>query len=132
MKITLGDLTNTTITGIKGATLKALPFTTDVTDTEIALSVAFTPTVPIGFEFSDKLSALVTVALDLPRMDAKLTPNAKTQCSLLDNGNMTKKAAVPAPENLNLSGLVLVEANMSFVVDVSADLTLPLLPAPLD
>ncbi|KAH6643594.1 hypothetical protein C7974DRAFT_347750 [Boeremia exigua] len=132
IKIALGDLANTTITGIKGATLKALPFTSDVTDAEIAISVAFTPTIPIGFEFSDKLSTLVSVALELPRLDAKLTPNAKAQCALLDQGNKTKPAEMSKPKDANLSGLVLVEANISVVVDVAADLTLPLLPAPFD
>src|SRR5690242_12784212 len=88
IKVELGDLAKTAITGIKGATLNALPFTTNVSDADIALSVAFTPTIPIGFEFSDKLSALVTVALDLPRLDARLTTNAQDQCSALDK---TKK-----------------------------------------
>lgn len=112
--------------------MKALPFTSNVTHTEIALGLAFTPTIPIGFEFADKLTALVSVQLDLPRLDARLTPNAKKQCSLLENGNKTKAVAKPAPEDAKLGGIVLVEANMTFIVDVAADLTLPLLPAPFD
>ena len=138
IKVELGDLAKTAITGIKGATLNALPFTTNVSDADIALSVAFTPTIPIGFEFSDKLSALVTVALDLPRLDARLTTNAQDQCSALDKTKKPKADENPKGEekpkrqDKDLSSLVLVEANISVVVGVSADLTLPLLPAPLD
>lgn len=126
IKVELGDLTNTTITGIKGATLDVFPFTSNVTDTDIALSLAFAPTIPIGFEFSDKLSALVTISLDLPRLDAKLTTGAKDQCSLLAKDKKT------VPKEADISSLVLVEANLSVVVDIAAELTLPLLPAPFD
>ncbi|KAJ4347784.1 hypothetical protein N0V95_005131, partial [Ascochyta clinopodiicola] len=132
IKVELGDLTNTTITGIKGATLKALPFTSNATDVDLSLSLAFAPTIPIGFDFSDKLSALVTVSMDLPRLDARLTTKAKDRCSLLDNGNKTKTASKAKPKGADLSSLVFVEANVSVAIDVSADLTLPLLPAPFD
>jgi hypothetical protein len=124
--VELGDLTNTTITGITGATLDAIPFTSNVTDADIALSLAFTPTIPIGFDFSDKLSALVTVSLDLPRLDTKLTTGAKDQCSLLAKD---KKSGL---KDADFGSLVLVEANISVSVDVAAELTLPLLPAPFD
>ncbi|KAF9696639.1 hypothetical protein EKO04_005347 [Ascochyta lentis] len=132
IKVELGDLTNTTITGIKGATLKALPFTSNVTDVDLSLSLAFTPTIPIGFDFSDKLSALVTVSMDLPRLDARLTTKAKNQCSRLNKGKKPKTDSKAKPKDADLSSLVLVEANVSVAIDVSADLTLPLLPAPFD
>jgi hypothetical protein len=126
IRVQLGDLANTTISGIKGATLDALPFSSNVTDADIALSLAFTPTIPIGFEFSDKLSALVTVSLDLPRLDTKLTTGARNRCNLLveDGKNRTK--------DTELSSLVLLESNISVAIDVAAELTLPLLPAPFD
>ncbi|KAL1609571.1 hypothetical protein SLS59_001077 [Nothophoma quercina] len=136
IKVELGDLTNTTLTSIKGATLNALPFSSNVTDADIALSVAFAPTIPIGFEFSDKLSALITVSLDLPRLDTKLTTNAEKQCKALESDTKTKTNVNPEPEEgkttKDLSKLMLVEANISVAIDVSADLTLPLLPAPFD
>ncbi|KAJ4308075.1 hypothetical protein N0V94_009504, partial [Neodidymelliopsis sp. IMI 364377] len=59
IKVQLGDLTNTTFTGIEGATLNALPFSSNVAG-DMSLSLAFTPKIPIGFEFSDQLSAQVT------------------------------------------------------------------------
>ena len=78
---------------------------------------------------------MVTVSMYLPRLDAKLTINADDQCSLLEKSdnrkNDTSKSKledVPA----GLKSLVLVEANISVAIDVSADLTLPLLPAPFD
>ncbi|UPX09699.1 uncharacterized protein EKO05_0000383 [Ascochyta rabiei] len=132
IKVELGDLTNTTITGIKGTTLNALPFTSSATDVDLSLSLAFAPTIPIGFDFSDKLSALVTVSMNLPRLDARLTTNAKDRCSLFDKGNKTKTDTKAKPKGADLSSLVLVEANVSVAIDVSADLTLPLLPAPFD
>ena len=98
--------------------------------------MAFAPTIPIGFEFSDKLSALITVSLDLPRLDTKLTTNAEKQCKALESDTKTKTNANPEPEEAkttkDLSKLMLVEANISVAIDVSADLTLPLLPAPFD
>ena len=98
--------------------------------------MAFTPTIPIGFEFSDKLSALVTVSLNLPRLDAKLTTDAEKQCKALEGGNKTKTENKPnlrdQKTSTDLSKLMLVEANISVAIDVSADLTLPLLPAPFD
>ncbi|KAF1361770.1 hypothetical protein EJ07DRAFT_109790 [Lizonia empirigonia] len=131
IKVELSDLTNTKITGMKGSTLHALPFTTNATDIDLSLSLAFTPTIPIGFDFSDQLTALVTVSLDLPRLDARLSTKADKQCSLLDKGNTTKIDKKPKYKRTDLSELVLVESNISVAIDVSADLKLPLLPAPL-
>ena len=78
------------------------------------------------------------MALDLPRLDARLTTNAKDQCSALDKSKKPKGDDKPKGEDKpkrqdkDLSSLVLVEANISVVVGVAADLTLPLLPAPLN
>lgn len=116
---------------MKGSTLHALPFTTNATDIDLSLSLAFTPTIPIGFDFSNQLTALVTVSLDLPRLDARLSTKADNQCSLLDEGNTTKIDKNPKYKRTDLSEMVLVEANISVAIDVSADLKLPLLPAPL-
>ncbi|KAF1931913.1 uncharacterized protein M421DRAFT_406264 [Didymella exigua CBS 183.55] len=125
IKVELGNLANTSISDIKGATLDALPFSSNVTDADIVLSLAFTPTISIGFEFSDKLNALITVSLDL-RLDAKLMTGAKEQCNLLAGGMQT------VPKDAGIRSLVLVETNISVVIDVAAELTLPLLPAPFD
>lgn len=112
-----------------------MPFTSDAIDANVLLSLAFLPTIPIGFEFSDKLSALVTVSMSLPRLDAKLTTSADGQCSLLersDNGKNGKAISKPETPPASPESLMLLEANISVAIDVSADLMLPLLPAPFD
>lgn len=75
------------------------------------------------------------MSLNLPRLDARLTTNADDQCSLLSSGNKTRPHNKKAPKDndpTDLTLLTLVEANISVVVDVAADLTLPLLPPPFD
>jgi hypothetical protein len=112
-----------------------LPFRVNITDVDILLGLAFKPTIPVGFEFLDKLKAEVFVSMNLPRLDAKLSTNAVANC-----GNSSNATTPSAPyrntttgintDLLALGPLVLVEANVSVTVDVGFGLNLPLLPPP--
>ncbi|KAH7378275.1 hypothetical protein BKA66DRAFT_571703 [Pyrenochaeta sp. MPI-SDFR-AT-0127] len=137
IRIELADITNSRVNGFPGSTLTPLPFSVNVTEAEILLGLAFVPSIPIGFEFMDKLRAEAIVSMNLPRLDAKLSTNAQANCGNQTGSNTT----VPSPPYANttngspiplieLGPLVLVEANISLTVDVGLGLTLPFLPPP--
>jgi hypothetical protein len=108
----------------------------NISNVDILLGLAFKPTIPVGFEFADKLKAEVFVTMNLPRLDARLSTNAAANC-VSNSSNATTPSAPYANKTTELAGnllslgsLVLVEANVSLTVDVGAGLTIPLLPPP--
>jgi len=135
IRLEFSDISESRANIFPGSTLSPLPFSVDVTDVDILLGLAFKPTIPVGFEFSDKLKAEVFVSMNLPRLDAKLSTNAPANC-----GNSTNATTPAAPfansttgsigDLATLGPLVLVEANISVTVDVGIDVSLPLLPPP--
>jgi hypothetical protein len=136
VRLELTNIANSGVNGFPGSTLTPLPFKVNITDVDILLGLAFKPTIPVGFEFADKLKAEVFVSMNLPRLDAKLSTNAAANC-----GNSSSNATTPpapyankttelAGNLLSLGSLVLVEANVSLTIDVGAGLTIPLLPPP--
>jgi hypothetical protein len=107
----------------------------NVTDTDILLGLAFKPTIPIGFDFLEKLKADAFVSMNLPRLDARLSTNPGRDCG--NSSNTTSPSAPFANQTtqladnlLSLGILTLVEANVSLTVDVGVGLTIPLLPPP--
>lgn len=123
------------ITGFPGSKLTPLPFKVNVTDVDILLGLAFKPNIPVSFEFLDKLKAEISVSMNLPRLDAKLSTNAAANCG--NSTNTTIPSAPYAKKTTELKGnllalgpLILVEANVSVTVDVGFRLTLPLLRPP--
>lgn len=125
------DLTNlpaSSVQGLPNTTITPLPLTANITDIDLTTSVAFRPTIPIGFKFLDTLNATVSVVLDLPRLDAKLTTrdNADENCNALN-------ASVELPGPLKeLGPLVLVETNVSLGVGIGMGLGFPKLPIGLN
>ncbi|KAF2823025.1 hypothetical protein CC86DRAFT_458129 [Ophiobolus disseminans] len=135
IRLELTDIGESKANLLPGSTLSPLPFSVDVADVDVLLGLAFKPTITVGFEFSDKLTAEVFVSVNLPRLDAKLSTDAPANC-----GNSTN-ATTPAAPFANSTGsiigdiaalgpLVLVEANISITVDVGIGLNLPFLPDP--
>jgi hypothetical protein len=108
----------------------------NVSNVDILLGLAFKPTIPVGFEFADKLKAEVFVTMNLPRLDARLSTNAAANCvsnssnATTPSAPYTNKTTELAGNLLSIGSLVLVEANISLTVDVGAGLTIPLLPPP--
>ncbi|CAO2653945.1 Nn.00g106780.m01.CDS01 [Neocucurbitaria sp. VM-36] len=136
IRIELTDIKNSGVNGFPGSTLTPLPFSVNVTDVDILLGLAFKPSIPIGFEFTDKLRAEVTVSMNLPRLDALLSTNAAANCGNQTGSNVTLPSApyVNTTKSIAdgltaLGPLVLVEANMSLTVDVAFAVALPLLPS---
>jgi hypothetical protein len=104
----------------------------NVTDVEILLGLAFKPTIPVGFDFLDKLKAEAFVTMNLPRLDARLSTNPGRDCGNSSNstGPYRNQTTELADNLLSLGALTLVEANVSLTVDVGVGLTIPLLPPP--
>jgi hypothetical protein len=134
-RLELTNIAQSGITGFPGSRLTPLPFKVNITNADILLGLAFKPTIPVGFEFLDKLKAEVFVSMNLPRLDAKLSTNAAANCG--NSSNVTTPSAPYANTTtelsrdlLTLGPLVLVEANVSVTVDVGFGLELPLLPPP--
>jgi hypothetical protein len=117
IRLELTNIGDSSVNGFAGATLTPLPFTVDVADVEILLGLAFRPTIPVGFEFSNNLKAEVFVSMDLPRLDAKLSTDVAANCA----GDLAA-----------IGPLALVEANISVTIDAGVGLSLPILPAPFD
>jgi hypothetical protein len=109
----------------------------NITDVDILLGLAFKPTIPVGFEFSDKLKAEAFVSMNLPRLDAKLSTNAVANCgnssnSTIPTARYTNKTTEVPGSLAAIGPLMLVEANISVTVDVGIGLSLPLLPPPFN
>lgn len=109
----------------------------DVTDVDILLGLAFKPTITVGFDFNDALTAEAFVSLSVPRLDAKLSTNAAANCG--NSTNTTAPAAPFANSTTNfvsdvaaIGPLALVEANISLTVEVGVNLNISLLPPPFD
>ncbi|PSN61431.1 hypothetical protein BS50DRAFT_151705 [Corynespora cassiicola Philippines] len=128
MRIELGDLKKSGVSGFAESTLEPLPFSANVTDVDILLGLAFVPTIPIGFMFADKLDASVTVSMDLPRLDALITAKPNGDCKSILGGNSTSVASLGNSTNGDLSPVIIVDANVSIVLDVGADFSFPILP----
>ncbi|KAH7091331.1 hypothetical protein FB567DRAFT_436284 [Paraphoma chrysanthemicola] len=134
IRLDLTKIRDSAVTGFPDSTLTPLPFNTNVTDVDVLLGLAFKPTIPVGFEFANKLKAEVSVSMNLPRLSAKLSTDKVTNC-----GNATNSTTPAAPfantttdTITSLGPLVLVEANVSVSVDVGISLEFPLLPPPVD
>lgn len=136
VRLELTDIGNSGVTGFQGSTLTPLPFQASVTDVDIKLGLAFKPTIPVGFEFADKLNAEVFVSMNLPRLDARLSTNQADNCGVGNSSNVTVPSPPfsnnTAPSPIALGPLALVEANVSLSVDVGVSLKLPLLPPPIN
>lgn len=156
VKIELTDVGKSAVVGFPDTTLQPLPFSANVSDIEALVSLAFRPTIPIGFKFLEQFEASIEIFMDLPKLDAKLSTkaNADPNCETLPAENTTTSAppyanstanstssltapnaeSVPAfqlPGLLSQIGpLVLVEANVSINVGVSAAFQFPVLPPP--
>jgi hypothetical protein len=135
IRLDLTNIAQSSVTGFPGSTLTPLPFKVNITDVDILLGLAFKPTIPVGFEFSNQLKAEALVSMNLPRLDAKLSTNAQANCG--NGSNTTVPAAPYANTTTDVTGglaslgpLALVEANISITVDVGISLNLPLLPPP--
>lgn len=93
------------------------------------------PTIPVGFEFFNTLTAEVTLSMNLPRLDAKLSTNAAVNCGGRSNSTLPDQLNpnIPAPDTgdiIALGPLALVEANVSITIDAGFTLEIPLLPPP--
>ncbi|KAF2031012.1 hypothetical protein EK21DRAFT_64355 [Setomelanomma holmii] len=137
IRLDLTNIGNSAVTGFQASTLTPLPFNASATDIDAILGLAFKPTIPIGFEFTDKLKAEVSVSMNLPRLSAKLSTNVVANCGNGTNSTHITSSTAPYANTTSrslptLGPLVLVEANVSVTVDVAIGLTLPLLPPPLN
>ncbi|KAH7410050.1 hypothetical protein DE146DRAFT_674837 [Phaeosphaeria sp. MPI-PUGE-AT-0046c] len=136
IRLELTNIANSGVTGFPGSTLTPLPFQANVTDVDIKLGLAFKPTIPVGFEFANKLNAEVLVSMNLPRLDARLSTNPAKDCGVGNSSNITMPSAPysngTTPSPIALGPLTLVEANVSISVDVGLGLKLPLLPPPIN
>jgi hypothetical protein len=102
---------------------------------DILLSAAYLPSVPIGFKFLDQLDVGVTVKMELPRLDLRLS-NRDANCNALEPADIaqTNTTSVNDPKAAlsdllaAIGSLVLVEANVSVSLDVAADFEFPGLP----
>jgi hypothetical protein len=105
---------------------------------DILLSAAYLPSIPIGFKFLDQLDVGITVKLELPRLDLRLS-NRDANCNALEPTdlaptNTTNTTSVNDPKAAlsdlltAIGSLVLVEANVSVSLDVAADFVFPGLP----
>ncbi|OAL51833.1 hypothetical protein IQ07DRAFT_506253 [Pyrenochaeta sp. DS3sAY3a] len=131
VRIELTDITNSGVVGFPGSTLTPLPFNVNVTDVDIRLGLAFKPSIPIGFEFTDKLKAEVVISMGLPRLDALLSTDAAANCgsnSTAPTAPFANSTTNSTDSLLDLGPLVLVEANISLTIDAAVDLALPFLP----
>lgn len=134
IRLELSDLTKSKANGFPGSTLTPLPFKTNATGIDVVLGLGFKPTIPIGFEFAGKVTAEVSVSMNLPRLSAKLSTNTPANCgNSTNNSTLTKPYYVnrttTAPGNLpKLGPLVLVEANVSVTIDTGLAVDLPLPP----
>jgi hypothetical protein len=135
VRLELTNIAGSGVNGFPGSTLTPLPFNVNITDTDILLGLAFKPTIPIGFDFLEKLKADAFVSMNLPRLDARLSTNPGRDCG--NSSNTTTPSAPFANQTtqladnlLSLGILTLVEANISLTVDVGVGLTIPLLPPP--
>ncbi|KAF2445959.1 hypothetical protein P171DRAFT_277068 [Karstenula rhodostoma CBS 690.94] len=83
MRIDLGDMSKTGVTGFQDATLTPLPFNFKKKQLDAFVSVAMVPSIPIGFKFLSVLDVGVEAELDLPRLDALISTidDADTQCN---------------------------------------------------
>ncbi|KAF1945863.1 hypothetical protein EJ02DRAFT_395726 [Clathrospora elynae] len=137
LRVELTNLAKSGVTGFPGSRLTPLPVSVNVTEAEMLLGVAFKPSIPIGFEFAKVLKAEVTVSMSMPQLDAKLSSDVATNC-----GNNSNTTAIDAPnanktqniskDLIKLGPIALVEANISVVVDVALNVSLPLLPPPFN
>ncbi|KAF1915960.1 hypothetical protein BDU57DRAFT_422039, partial [Ampelomyces quisqualis] len=138
IRLELTDIADSSFNGFSVPTLTPLPFNTNITDDEILLGLAFKPTIPVGFRFTQDFKVEATASLNLPRLDAKLSRNPAKYCLNTTKGSMTSNTPSanedPAlkPEPLKVGALTLVEANLSLTIDVGLGLGLFLLPPPLD
>lgn len=102
---------------------------------EISLGLAFKPVVTVGFDFLDVLTAETFVALNLPRLDAKLSTDAAANCDANSTASGAPYANTTTESTtglLALGPLVLVEANISVSADVGVGLQVPVLPPPFN
>jgi hypothetical protein len=135
IRLELTNIGESSVTGFQDAALTFLPFQVDVTDVEISLGLAFKPVVTVGFDFLDVLTAETFVALNLPRLDAKLSTNAAANCGANSTASDAPYANTTTESTagiLALGPLVLVEANISISADVGIGLQVPLLPPPFN
>ncbi|KAF2787583.1 hypothetical protein K505DRAFT_257392 [Melanomma pulvis-pyrius CBS 109.77] len=142
IKVELTDFTKSGIVGFPDSKLTPLPFSANVSEINILLSAAYLPSIPIGFKFLDQLDAGVTISMELPRLDLRLSnrgancdsiapptaANATNTTSLSPNDPSAALPGILA----ELASLVLVEANVSISLDVGAKFSFPLLPDGLD
>ncbi|KAJ4374952.1 hypothetical protein N0V83_002031 [Neocucurbitaria cava] len=89
LRIELTDIKKSGVNGFPGSTLTPLPLSVNVTNVDILLGLAFKPSIPIGFEFTDKLKADVTISMNLPRLDALLSTNVAGNCGNQTGSNVT-------------------------------------------
>ncbi|KAH3919920.1 hypothetical protein HBH56_020460 [Parastagonospora nodorum] len=134
-RLELTDLGSSGVTGFQDTTLTALPFNVDIADIDIQLGLAFVPTIPVGFEFFNTLTAEVTLSMNLPRLDAKLSTNAAANCGGRSNSTLPDQLSpnIPTPDTgdiIALGPLALVEANVTITIDAGFTLEIPLLPPP--
>lgn len=102
---------------------------------DILLSAAYLPSIPIGFKFLDQLDVGITVKMELPRLDLRLS-NRDANCNALEPTDLapTNTTSVNDPKAAlsallaAIGSLVLVEANVSVSLDVAADFEVPGLP----
>ncbi|KAL5392887.1 hypothetical protein DPSP01_000582 [Paraphaeosphaeria sporulosa] len=83
MRIDLGDMSKTGVSGFQDSTLTPLPFNFEKKQLDAFVSVAMVPSIPIGFKFLSVLDVGVEAELDLPRLDALISTidDADTQCN---------------------------------------------------
>lgn len=87
--INIANIPDSKANGFADSKLTPLPIRTNATNIDIDLGLAFKPTIPIGFEFTEKFKAEASVSMQLPRLDVKLSSDTEEYCDADFEGRTT-------------------------------------------